>query len=108
MANEPGGEGQKVIDELAVPLNIPALEGYLRPLITGFKGPLTAKQFSKGLSNPKYLVTDEGTGSQYVVKRKPPGKLLIETAHDVEREYRVLYALGKHHPELPIPKVYAM
>lgn len=31
----------------------------------------------------RYLVTDEGTKKQYVVKRKPPGKLLIETAHQV-------------------------
>ncbi|KAI9027057.1 aminoglycoside phosphotransferase, partial [Hyaloraphidium curvatum] len=103
-----GGEGQKVIDELAVPLDVPALERYLRPLIPGFVGPITAKQFSKGLSNPKYLITDAGTGRQYVTKRKPPGELLIATAHQVEREYRVLYALGKYHPELPIPKVYAL
>lgn len=103
-----GGEGQKVIEELAVPLDKDALTSYLKPRIPGFIGPITAKQFSKGLSNPKYLVEDVGTGKQYVVKRKPPGELLIATAHQVEREYRVLYALGQHHPELPIPKVYAL
>jgi aminoglycoside phosphotransferase (APT) family kinase protein len=136
---EPGGEGQKVIEELAVPLNLDALISYLKPRIPGLTGPFTAAQFSKGLSNPKYLITDKGTGKQYVCKRsvdvvniclkatrfddaivsaatavrslryrKPPGNLLIATAHDVEREFRVCYALNQHHPDLPIPKVYAL
>ena len=46
--SEPGGEGQKVIEELAVPLDKDALLFYLQPRIPGFAGPITAKQFSKG------------------------------------------------------------
>ncbi|KAI9004956.1 kinase-like domain-containing protein [Hyaloraphidium curvatum] len=108
MSVEAGGEGQRVIDELFVPIDLDSFARWARPRIPGFKGPLTAKQFSKGLSNPKYLITDEGTGDRYVVKRKPPGKLLIETAHQVDREFRVLDALGRHAPDVPIPKVYGL
>lgn len=107
MAQE-GGEGQRTIDKLFVPLDKDSLTNYMRQHVPGFKGPISASQFSKGLSNPKYLITDEATGNKYVVKRKPPGKLLIATAHQVEREYRVLKAIGDFDPTVPVPKVYAL
>jgi hypothetical protein len=104
---EVGGEGQKVIDELYVPVDLDKLGKYFAANVPGYKGPITARQFSKGLSNPKwvpdvewravgveadedrsrattafrrlldrYLITDETTKKQYVVKRKPPGELV--------------------------------
>jgi len=30
---------------------------------------------------------------KYVMRKKPPGKLVSKTAHQVEREYRVIHAL---------------
>ena len=52
----------------------------------------TVEQFKGGQSNPTYkLVTP---GRSYVLRRKPPGRLL-PGAHAVEREYRVITALGR-------------
>lgn len=52
----------------------------------------TIEQFKGGQSNPTYkLVTP---GRAYVLRRKPPGKLL-PGAHAVDREYRVISALGQ-------------
>ena len=41
------------------------------------------------------------------MRKKPPGQLLSKTAHAVEREFRVLDALGKS-SDVPVPKVYAL
>jgi aminoglycoside phosphotransferase (APT) family kinase protein len=60
--------------------------------VDGFAGPLEVEQFKGGQSNPTYkLVTP---GRRYVLRRKPPGKLL-PGAHAVDREYRVIAALGR-------------
>jgi aminoglycoside phosphotransferase (APT) family kinase protein len=49
------------------------------------------EQFKGGQSNPTYRLT-EASGKKFVLRRKPPGKLL-PSAHAVEREYRVIAAL---------------
>ena len=67
------------------------LEAYLRERVPGFRGPMTVAQFRGGQSNPTYLITADRT--RYVLRRKPPGKLL-PSAHAVDREYRVMTALG--------------
>jgi len=60
--------------------------------VAGFAGPMVVEQFKGGQSNPTYkLVTP---GHSYVLRRKPPGNL-IPGAHAVDREARVLSALGK-------------
>ena len=60
-----------------------ALEKYL-----GFRiGKI--EQFKGGQSNPTYKIND-----QYVLRRKPPGKLL-PSAHAVDREFKVISALHK-------------
>jgi aminoglycoside phosphotransferase (APT) family kinase protein len=66
------------------------LEAYLRQQVKGFAGPVTVSQFKGGQSNPTYLV--ETPQRRYVLRRKPPGKLL-PSAHAVDREYRVISAL---------------
>lgn len=66
------------------------LADYLGQRIDGFAGPLTARQFKGGQSNPTYLL--ETPARRYVLRRKPPGKLL-PSAHAVDREYRVIGAL---------------
>jgi len=51
----------------------------------------TIEQFKGGQSNPTYRLT-AADGKRYVLRRKPPGKLL-PSAHAVDREYRVTKAL---------------
>ena len=65
--------------------------------------PLSAKQFSFGQSNPTYLIQDK-TGKNFVLRKKPPGKLLSNTAHAVEREAQILEALKD--TQVPVPRVY--
>jgi aminoglycoside phosphotransferase (APT) family kinase protein len=40
------------------------------------------------------------------MRKKPPGKLLSQTAHKVEREYRIIKALQK--TDVPVPKAYCL
>ena len=75
------------------------LEAYLHEHLAGFAGPLTLRQFKGGQSNPTYLV--ETSQRRYVLRRKPPGKLL-PSAHAVNREHRVISAL--HAQGFPVPK----
>jgi aminoglycoside phosphotransferase (APT) family kinase protein len=67
-----------------------ALTAWMRAHVEGFAGPLEVRQFKGGQSNPTYqLVTP---GQVYVLRRKPPGKLLA-SAHAVDREYKVISGL---------------
>jgi aminoglycoside phosphotransferase (APT) family kinase protein len=74
----------------ALRIDVASLERYLAAKIAGFAGPLTVRQFKGGQSNPTYLL--ETPPRRYVLRRKPPGKLL-PSAHAVDREYRVISAL---------------
>ena len=56
-----------------------------------------------GQSNPTFLL-DCGD-YKYVMRKKPPGKLL-PSAHQVDREYRVMKAL--EHTEVPVPGMYLL
>jgi aminoglycoside phosphotransferase (APT) family kinase protein len=71
-------------------LEVARLEPWARAHVPGFIGPIAAKKFATGQSNPTYLI--ETPSGRYVLRRKPPGKLL-KSAHAVEREFRVLRAL---------------
>jgi aminoglycoside phosphotransferase (APT) family kinase protein len=80
-----------------------ALEAYLREQrdeIGDLAGPLVVHQFRGGQSNPTYHLNDGA--SQWVLRRKPPGTL-VASAHAVDREFRVLKALGQ--TDVPVPKV---
>ncbi|MBP8176972.1 MAG: phosphotransferase [Xanthomonadales bacterium] len=81
------------------PLALPEAElaRYLEAQLAGFRGPLTATKFKGGQSNPTYLI--EAASGRYVLRRKPPGRLLA-SAHAVDREYRVLGAL--HGSAVPV------
>ncbi|KAL2860841.1 phosphotransferase family protein [Aspergillus lucknowensis] len=87
------------------PIPLPPLESYITQHIPTIKPPLSIKQFGFGQSNPTYQLTDT-TGSRYVLCKKPPGKLLSSTAHQVEREFRVLRALRD--TDVPVPRVYGL
>lgn len=62
------------------------------------------KQFNNGASNPTYFIQTPA-GEKFVVRKKPPGKLLTG-AHQVDREYRVQKALGG--TGVPVPEVLAL
>ena len=74
---------------------------YLEKHLDGFRGPLTSKKFKGGQSNPTYLL--QAQSGNYVLRRKPPGKLLA-SAHAVDREFRVITAL--HGSKVPVAKPY--
>jgi aminoglycoside phosphotransferase (APT) family kinase protein len=83
--------------------DVAALERYLASRVEGFRGPMSVRQFRGGQSNPTYYV--HTASREYVLRRKPPGKLL-PSAHAVDREYRVITALAG--TGVPAPKTYVL
>ncbi|KAK1092033.1 hypothetical protein LTR48_005140 [Friedmanniomyces endolithicus] len=75
------------------PIDQEALERYIK------------QNFGFGQSNPTYQITDS-TWKRYVLRKKPPGKLLSKTAHQVDREYRVIHALEQ--TDVPVPRAYCL
>ena len=75
-----------------------ALKDYLQTRLPDV-GRLHIRQFQGGQSNPTFLL-DTG-GGRYVLRKKPPGKLL-PSAHQIEREYRVISALAD--TDVPVPR----
>jgi aminoglycoside phosphotransferase (APT) family kinase protein len=79
-----------------------ALANFLAAALPGFAGPLTVKQFQGGQSNPTYLLST--SARRYVLRTKPgPVARLLPSAHAIEREYRVMHALGGQ--GFPVPEV---
>jgi len=83
--------------------DVAALERYLGERVPDFRGPLEVRQFRGGQSNPTYHLV--AGGLEYVLRRKPPGKLL-PSAHAVDREYRVITALGR--TTVPVPRTWVL
>ena len=79
------------------------LAEWLRENVAGFSGAPAIAQFKGGQSNPTYRI--EAGGRRYVLRRKPPGKLL-PSAHAVDREFRVVSALATI--DFPVPRAYAL
>jgi aminoglycoside phosphotransferase (APT) family kinase protein len=77
-----------------------ALAAYLADRIPGFSALRSIRKFDSGQSNPTYLL--EATSGRYVLRAKPPGELL-KSAHQVDREYRVMKAL--RNTNVPVPEV---
>jgi len=74
----------------ALALDVARLKSFLASRLPDCCAPLCVRQFKGGQSNPTYLL--ETPGRRYVLRRKPPGKLL-PSAHAVDREFRVISAL---------------
>ena len=79
------------------------LAAWMAQHIEGFRGPITVEQFKGGQSNPTFRLAADG--KRYVLRRKPPGKLL-PSAHAVDREYRVVTALRA--AGIPVARTYAL
>ena len=80
-----------------------ALRAFLAERADGFEGPLEVLQFEGGQSNPTFLL--RAHGGEYVLRKQPPGELL-PSAHQVDREYRVMDALGP--TDVPVPRMVAL
>ena len=80
-----------------------ALAEWMAGHVEGFAGPLSVEQFKGGQSNPTYKLATPGRS--YVLRRKPPGKLL-PGAHAVDREARVMSALGA--AGFPVARVFGL
>jgi len=79
------------------------LVAWMAEHVEGFRGPLEVEQFRGGQSNPTFRLA--AGSKRYVLRRKPPGKLL-PSAHAVDREYRVITALGG--TDVPVARSYAL
>jgi aminoglycoside phosphotransferase (APT) family kinase protein len=86
-----------------VAFDVARLAAFLASRIAGFEGPLAVRQFKGGQSNPTYLL--ETPARRYVLRRKPPGKLL-PSAHAVDREFRVISALHAQAFPVAAPVLY--
>lgn len=83
------------------PINLDNLSKYIEKHVPEIKTPLSVKQFGYGQSNPTYLLT-ASDGEKFVMRKQPPGKLLSKTAHQVDREYRIIHAMGP--TDVPVPR----
>ncbi|HWD26147.1 MAG TPA: phosphotransferase family protein [Rhizomicrobium sp.] len=81
-----------------------ALRSYLEAGIDGFGANMVVRQIKGGASNPTYKLTTQGSRGElhYVLRKKPPGQLLA-SAHQVDREYRVMKALQD--TGVPVPRM---
>lgn len=89
---------QNRLDELA-------LDRYLARIVPGHAGNLEVRQFESGNSNPTYRVSVDiaGEGRRHFVLRKKPAGALAASAHQVEREYRVMAAVAG--AGVPVPRM---
>ena len=80
-----------------------ALRAWLKEHVPEAEGPLTVRQFKGGQSNPTFRL--DVPGRSFVMRRKPPG-VTVPGAHAVDREARVMAALGK--AGFPVPHIYGL
>ena len=80
-----------------------ALAPWLEANVRGFEDLHEIRKFDTGQSNPTYLVTAKS--GRYALRAKPPGELL-KSAHQVDREFRVMRALAD--TPVPVPRTFAL
>lgn len=79
------------------------LRKYLVQNMDGIGSNLEVRQFPGGQSNPTFhLISGD---REFVLRKKPPGDLL-PSAHQVDREYRIMTALWN--TGVPVPKTYLL
>lgn len=82
-------------------LPIGPLVDYIRAQLGQSITSLSVTEFAGGASNPTFLL--DTTKDKYVLRSKPQGKL-VSKAHAIDREYRVINALGQ--TDFPVPETY--
>ncbi len=107
--SENQGPGEPAVGEIRANhrFDIARLDAWCRANVEDFGEGLEVRQFQGGASNPTFLLTTNGAGGprRYVMRKKPPG-MLLASAHQVEREYRVMKALGT--VGFPVPVMRAL
>ncbi|KIK95761.1 hypothetical protein PAXRUDRAFT_826682 [Paxillus rubicundulus Ve08.2h10] len=96
-------------------LDVYKLNTYIKAHVPVVSAPAEVQQFQFGQSNPTYFLTD-AKGKRFVLRKKPAGQLLSSTAHQIEREFRVLSAVHMHNTNpttkpdqfVPVPTPYAL
>ena len=88
--------GQDKLDEIR-------LSAWMAANVEGFTGPVAARKFAGGQSNPTYRL-DSPSGA-YVLRRKPFGPLL-PSAHAVDREFTVI--AGLHRAGFVVPRPFGL
>jgi aminoglycoside phosphotransferase (APT) family kinase protein len=79
------------------------LADWMAAHVPGFRGPLSLTRLSGGQSNPTWRV--DAASGPYVLRQRPVGPTL-PSAHQVDREFRVMAALAG--TPVPVPKVHAL
>ncbi|KAF2187691.1 kinase-like protein [Zopfia rhizophila CBS 207.26] len=87
-------------------LNDDALGKYLVQHLPDLKLPVVSTKVGYGQSNPTYFV-DDAEKRRFILRKKPSGTIISPVAHQVDREYRVIKALGTVEG-FPVPKVYCL
>ncbi|TWG53936.1 MULTISPECIES: phosphotransferase family protein [unclassified Aminobacter] len=77
------------------------LAPYLEAHVDEFRALRSIRKFDTGQSNPTYLI--EAESGRYVLRAKPAGELL-KSAHQVDREYRLMKALEGS--RVPVPRMF--
>jgi aminoglycoside phosphotransferase (APT) family kinase protein len=83
-------------------LRLDELKGFLGNHVELESSSLNLRALTGGQSNPTYLLTSGKL--RYVMRTKPRGELL-QSAHAIDREYRVMSALAAS--DVPVPRTYA-
>jgi aminoglycoside phosphotransferase (APT) family kinase protein len=83
--------------------DLPRLDDWMAANVPGYAGPLEVRRLAGGQSNPTFQVVTPQR--RYVLRRKPIGTLL-PSAHAVDREYRVISALGP--TGFPVPQAFGL
>ena len=81
-----------------------AVSNWIANCIDGLKLPLNFELIAGGHSNLTYRFTDQASKS-FVLRRPPLGHIL-ESAHDMAREHRIITAVGKS--DVPVPQTYGL
>lgn len=86
-------------------LERPQLDAWLAAHVPDAEPPFAFQLIAAGGSNLTYRMED--ARGRVRVLRRPPAKSGLATAHDMQREWRVLRALGEHPTGVPVPRVLA-
>lgn len=101
MSSSANISGEAGAGPAAADLDIDALARHLdEALPNGLRGKLRARLIAGGRSNPTYELTD---GTSYWILRRPPYGEILQSAHDMSREARVMSALAGS--AVPVPTV---
>lgn len=84
---------QSAVTGTQPPARLTRLTAWLGAQVPGWTGTARLDPIAGGRSNPTFILRSDAVADTYVLRRRPLG-VLLPSAHAVDREYRVLEALG--------------